>query len=121
MANAQQPTKRTRHVEMKYFACLQWVEDELITYDATSSSANYADSLSKPTGATKFHEHMDVLSGRRRPSYSKINSNFGRKVLRVNCFSACSKLTFPSTETLQTFSIYDDTEYFENRLFGMNR
>ena len=30
MANAQQPTKRTRHVEMKYFACLQWVEDEFI-------------------------------------------------------------------------------------------
>ena len=27
MANAQQPTRRTRHVEMKYFACLSWVED----------------------------------------------------------------------------------------------
>ena len=48
MANVQQPTKRTRHVEMKYFACLQWVEDGFIEYDVTGWSANYADSLSKP-------------------------------------------------------------------------
>ena len=55
---------------MKYFAYLQWVEDEFIMYNAASSSTNYVDSLSKPTGATKFQEHMDVISGRQRPSYS---------------------------------------------------
>ena len=108
MANAQQPTKRTRHVEMKYFACLQWVEDEFIKFDATGSSTNYADSLSKPTGATKFYQHMDVLTGRRRPSYSLMPTKYGKRLLTVNCFSACRKLTFPNIETLQTFNIYDD-------------
>jgi hypothetical protein len=28
MTNTQQPTRRTRHVELKQFAVLQWVEDE---------------------------------------------------------------------------------------------
>lgn len=33
MTNAQQPTRRTRHVELKQFAALQWVEDEQIAFD----------------------------------------------------------------------------------------
>ena len=90
---------------MKYFACLQWVEDEFIKYDATGLSTNYADSLSKPTGATKFYEHMDVLTRRRRPSYSQLPTRYGKKLLTVNCFSACSNLTFPNIKTLQTFDI----------------
>ena len=32
MTNAQQPTRRTRHVELKQFAVLQWVEDEQIIF-----------------------------------------------------------------------------------------
>lgn len=72
------------HVKIKYFACLQWVQDESIIYDATSLSAIYADSLSKPTGATKFYEHMNVLTGRRHPSYSQLPTRYGKKLLTVN-------------------------------------
>jgi hypothetical protein len=31
MTNAKQPTKRTRHVNMKEFVILQWTEEEQIT------------------------------------------------------------------------------------------
>ena len=60
MANAHQPTRRTRHVEMKHFVILQWTDDEFINFVETRSNENYSDSLSKPTGRTKFYEHTVV-------------------------------------------------------------
>jgi hypothetical protein len=30
MANAQQPTRRTRHMDIKTFALLDWVEQDLL-------------------------------------------------------------------------------------------
>jgi hypothetical protein len=69
MTNAQQPTKRTQHVDMKEFVILQWTEEERITYENIPSALNPSDSLSKPTGRTKFYEHRDILMGRRRPQY----------------------------------------------------
>jgi hypothetical protein len=36
LANAQQPTKRTRHVEMKHFIILQWTDDKFIDFVDTS-------------------------------------------------------------------------------------
>jgi hypothetical protein len=69
MTNAQQPTKRTRHVDIKEFVILQWTEEERITYENVPSVLNPSDSLSKPTGHTKFYEHRDILVGRWRPQY----------------------------------------------------
>ena len=69
MTNAQQPTKRTRHVDMKEFVILQWTEEEQIIFEDVPSALNPSDSLSKPTGRVKFYEHRDILMGRRRPQY----------------------------------------------------
>jgi hypothetical protein len=69
LSNAQQPTKRTRHVDMKEFVILQWTEEEQITFEDVPSARNPSDSLSKPTGRVKFYEHRDILMGRRRPQY----------------------------------------------------
>ena len=55
LANAHQPTRRTRHVEMKHFVILQWTDDKFIDFVDTSTDENYSDSLSKPTGRTKFY------------------------------------------------------------------
>jgi hypothetical protein len=70
LANAHQPTRRTRHVEMKHFIILQWTDDKFIDFVDTSTDENYSDSLSKPTGRTKFYEHTDVFMGRRKPAYT---------------------------------------------------
>ena len=70
IATAQQPTRRVKHVEMKYFAMLQWTEDKYVEYKYTNSATNYSDSLSKINGSTKHHEHFDISMGRRRPLYA---------------------------------------------------
>jgi hypothetical protein len=71
LSNAHQPTRRTRHVDMKHFVILQWTEEERIHYSEVSSNNNFSDSLTKPTGRVKFYEHNDIMMGRRRPIYVK--------------------------------------------------
>lgn len=48
MANAQKPTTRTRHIDMKYFALCDWVERDLIHLERIDTSINIADHLTKP-------------------------------------------------------------------------
>jgi hypothetical protein len=70
ITNAQQPSKHTRHVEIKEFTVQHWVEDELVVYEDVITTHNASDSLSKATGHIKFWEHFDVLMGRRLPQYA---------------------------------------------------
>ena len=74
LANAQKPTRRTRHVELKHMVILQWTDDEFIRYKETKSESNYSDSLSKPTERTKFNQHCDIFMGRRKPAYAALTS-----------------------------------------------
>jgi hypothetical protein len=74
ITNAQQPSKRTRHVEIKEFAVQQWVEEERIVYEDVITTHNPSDSLSKATSRIKFWEHFDVLMGRRIPQYALAHS-----------------------------------------------
>jgi hypothetical protein len=75
MATAQQPTRRTRHIDIKQFAILQWTEENLISYTDCPSALLVADSMTKQTGRTKFYQHMDVIMGRRKPKFAPtINS-----------------------------------------------
>ena len=75
ITSAQQPTRRVRHVEMKHFAILQWTEDQHIKFVYRDSALNYSDSLSKVTGKIKFHQHMNIITGRRQPMYSTIQGH----------------------------------------------
>jgi hypothetical protein len=75
LTNAQQPTKRTRHIDMRDFCILQWTEEEQILYTDIPSAYNVSDSLSKPTGRIKFYEQMDILMGQCCPSYVTHNPN----------------------------------------------
>jgi hypothetical protein len=70
MATAQQPTRRTRHIDMKQFVILQWSEEDLISFTDCPSALLMADSMTKQTGRTKFYEHMDIIMGRRKPRFS---------------------------------------------------
>jgi hypothetical protein len=85
LADAHQPTRRTRHVEMKHFIILQWTGDKFIDFIDTSTDENYSDSLSKPTGRTKFYKHTDVFMGRRKPAYTSYidHSNTKTHIRRV--------------------------------------
>jgi hypothetical protein len=84
MANAQQPTRRTRHIDMK-LVILQWSEEDLISFTDCPSALLVPDSLTKQTGRTKFYEHMDIIMGCRRPKYSPATpSEFSINVLSAS-------------------------------------
>ena len=70
MMNAQQPTRRMRHVDIRHFAVMQWVSEDYLIYNEVQTAHNPSDSLTKQTGRIKFHEQMDVIMGRRVPRYS---------------------------------------------------
>ncbi len=70
MANAQQPTRRTRHVEIKQFVLLEWVENDLIELERITTSDNYSDGFTKPLGRILHYRHFDRVMGRKIPSYT---------------------------------------------------
>ena len=73
MANQQQPTKGTRHMQLKYFAIQEWVEKDLIYMRRITTEHNYADAMTKNLGRTKHHYHFDYIMGCLRPSYAVRN------------------------------------------------
>ena len=69
MAQAGQPTKRTKHVDIKHFALQSWVERDLLTMKRINTSDNSADALTKATARTLFYRHNNHIMGRIIPSY----------------------------------------------------
>ena len=70
MANAQKPTKRTRHLDIKYFELCEWVERDLIKLERIDTSLNMSDHFSKQLGVLLFYRHNDYIMGRVPPKYS---------------------------------------------------
>eukprot|EP00934_Nitzschia_sp_Nitz4_P003448 Nitzschia sp. Nitz4//scaffold38_size140716//77320//77802//NITZ4_003147-RA/size140716-exonerate_protein2genome-gene-0.105-mRNA-1//-1//CDS//3329550078//3438//frame0 len=70
LSNAQQPTKHTRHVDMKHFVILDWTQEDKIIYKPTPTQYNISDSISKPNDRTKHHEHNDLILGHHPPPYA---------------------------------------------------
>jgi len=68
MANAQQPTRRTRHMDIKKFALLEWVEQDLLILQSVCTAENAADGLTKPLPKQLFYRHSDTILGKRVPS-----------------------------------------------------
>jgi hypothetical protein len=69
MANAQQPTKRTRHIDIKHFALLDWVERDMVILHAISTHDNAADAMTKTLTKQLFYRHFDTYMGKRIPDY----------------------------------------------------
>ena len=69
MANAQQPTKRTRHMDIKTFKLQEWVEQDLIVLEHINTADNFADVLTKAQGKSLFYRHKDFIMGAIIPAY----------------------------------------------------
>ena len=69
MANASRPTRRTRHMDIKHFALLDWVSTDQLILSAISTHDNPADDLTKSLGPQLFPPHTATLLGKRQPSY----------------------------------------------------
>ena len=72
MGNAQKPTPRTRHIDIKYFALCDWIERDLIILERIDTSINPADHLTKILTRVLFHRHADFLLGHIPPRYSPV-------------------------------------------------
>jgi hypothetical protein len=75
MGNAQKPTARTQHIDIKYFAFCKWVERSLIRLEHIDTSINIADHLTKSLSRTLFHQHADFLLGHVPPKYSPVHQH----------------------------------------------
>ncbi len=65
MANTQQPSPHTRHIDIKHFAILDWVEQDLLILHDINTSDNCADAMTKALAATLHYCHFDTIMGRR--------------------------------------------------------
>jgi hypothetical protein len=72
MGNAQKPTPRTRHIDIKYFALCDWIERDLIILERIDTSINPSDHLTKALSRILFHRHADFLLGHVPPQYSPV-------------------------------------------------
>jgi hypothetical protein len=70
MAQAQKPTPRARHIDIKYHVICQWVEDDLMRLERISTTMNIADIFTKQLGPLLYRRHCDYLMGRVPPQYS---------------------------------------------------
>ena len=71
MANAQQPTKRKRHMAIKTFALQDWCERDLIILHKIHTSHNWADVMTKAQAKPLFYRHVYHIMGSITPHYSK--------------------------------------------------
>ena len=69
MANAQKPTPRTRHMDIKYHVLCEWVERDLLKLIRIHTSLNMADPFTKALGPALFHRHVDYILGHVPPTY----------------------------------------------------
>ena len=69
MANSSRPTRRTRHIELKHFAGLDWTETNQLILSTISANDNPVDGLIKILGPQTFARHSVILLGKCKPSY----------------------------------------------------
>ena len=69
MANAGKPTKRTRHVDIKFFAIQSWVEQDLLRFKHISTLDNSSDVLTKNVPRISFNRHNNFIMGRAVQDY----------------------------------------------------
>ena len=75
MGNAQKPTPRTRHMDIKYFLLCDWVDRDLMHLERVDTKINMADMFTKILPRLMFYPHADYLLGHIPPKYSPVYSS----------------------------------------------
>jgi hypothetical protein len=69
MANTKQPSPRTRYIDIKHFAIIDWVEQDHLLLQAIKTTDNCSDALTKPLTPVLHHRHFDTILGHRIPQH----------------------------------------------------
>jgi hypothetical protein len=59
MGNAEKPTPRTSHIDIKYFSICEWIEQDLMILECIDTTINMSDHLTKGLSQALFHRHAD--------------------------------------------------------------
>jgi len=78
-------------MDIKKFALLDWVEQDLVILKSIKTAENAADGMTKPLGKQLFYRHADTIMGKRVPPYV-LRSNTSIEVWHV-C-QICDHLLF---------------------------
>jgi len=73
MANAQKPTRRTRHSDIKYLSICNWVERDLMLLERIDTKINMSDHFTNNLSKALFHRHDDFILGHIPPPYSPVH------------------------------------------------
>ena len=102
MGNAQQPTRRTRHMDIKKFALIDWIEKELIFMKRVATKDNYSDQMTKALGRTLHYRHNDYTLGKHRPRYADSVVRFNKNESQKNTLSPKEQSTASLVDTLSS-------------------
>ena len=78
MGNAQKPTPRTRHIDIKYFLICEWIEQDLMILQQIDTTINMSDHFTKGLSWALFHQHADYLLGHIPPMYLPVYKSIVR-------------------------------------------
>jgi hypothetical protein len=67
LANAHQPTRRMRHVEMKHFIIVQWTDDKFIDFVDTSTDEKYSEFSEQANRKDKILQEGENENGHIHP------------------------------------------------------
>ena len=71
MGNAQQPTRRTRHMDIKKFVLIDWIEHDLLLMKRITTNDNYSNTMTKQVGRVLHYRHFDYILGKIKPRYTR--------------------------------------------------
>jgi len=98
IANAQKPTSRTRHMDIRYHVLCEWVERDLIVLEQVDTTINEADHFTKLLSWVLFHRHIDYIMGHVPPEYppahARSTGQFGKPSIGMVPDSYTTKDTF---------------------------
>jgi hypothetical protein len=77
MANAGKPTERSRHIDIQFFALLQWVKDGDVFLVHVVGTCNPYDALTKPLDWIIHHRHFYRVMGLAGSPYSDTYGGLG--------------------------------------------
>jgi hypothetical protein len=110
MANAQKPTSRTRHMDIRYHVLCKWVERDLIVLERVNTTINEADHLTKLLSRVLFHRHIDYIMGHVPPEYSpayeRSTGQFNKPSIDIVPESYTTKETMPVIIQLESDDAY---------------
>ncbi len=103
MTNAQKPTSRTCHMDIRYHILCEWVEQDLIVLERVDTTINEADHFTKLLSRVLFYRHIDYIMGHVPPEYSPAHDcsigQFDAPAVQLTPDSYTTKDTLPDVTT----------------------